>query len=76
MSKKVLFTGGNSSIGYTTAKLFKERGYEVTISGRDCDRVAKAAKELQVEGVVADMAQLDDLNILANRFNDSGLMCW
>lgn len=73
MNKIALITGGNSGIGYATARMFKERGYAVTISGRHPEKVFKAAKELQVEGVVADMARLDDLKALAERFNDSGV---
>lgn len=73
MNKKVLITGGNSGIGYATAGLFKERGYQVTISGRDSDKLSQAAAGLGVEWVVADMARLDDLKRLAIRFNESGL---
>ena len=73
MKRKVLITGGNSGIGYATASLFKDRGYQVTISGRDSDKLSQAAAELGVEWVVADMARLDDLKMLATRFNESGI---
>ena len=32
--KTALVTGGNSGIGYETARLFKQNGYNVTITGR------------------------------------------
>ncbi len=73
MNKKVLVTGGNSGIGYATASLFKDHGYQVTISGRDSDKLTQAAAELGVEWVVADMARLEDLKMLATRFNESGI---
>jgi NAD(P)-dependent dehydrogenase (short-subunit alcohol dehydrogenase family) len=73
MNKKVLITGGNSGIGYATASLFKDCGYQVTISGRDSDKLSQAAAELGVEWVVADMARLDELKMLATRFNESGI---
>ena len=73
MKKNVLVTGGNSGIGYATAKLFSERGYAVTISGRNASRVMDAAQTLHVEGVVADVSNYDDVVDLASRFNETGL---
>jgi NAD(P)-dependent dehydrogenase (short-subunit alcohol dehydrogenase family) len=32
--KTAIVTGGNSGIGYVTAELLKENGYDVTITGR------------------------------------------
>jgi NAD(P)-dependent dehydrogenase (short-subunit alcohol dehydrogenase family) len=71
--KKILITGGNSGIGYATAKLFKENGYDVTICGRNPERVNQAATEIQVEGIVADMTNLGDIEALSSRFTESGL---
>lgn len=73
MNKKALITGGNSGIGYATASLFKDRGYQVTISGRNSDKLSQAAAELGVEWVVADMARIEDLKMIAARFAESGL---
>ena len=70
--KKALITGGNSGIGYATAKLFKEKGYQVTITGRDENKVKEAARELGVNGVVADMSDLVKLKSLAEQF-ETGL---
>ena len=71
--KNILITCGNSGIGYATAALAKEKGYEVTITGRDPERVAHAAEALGVSGVVADMLKLEDMQALASRFSKSGL---
>jgi NAD(P)-dependent dehydrogenase (short-subunit alcohol dehydrogenase family) len=73
MKKTALVTGGNSGIGYATAKLLKNRGYDVTICGRDKNRIDTAAKELGVEGLVADMGNQDDVAALAKRFEDKSL---
>lgn len=73
MQKKALVTGGNSGIGFETAKLLKARGYAVTISGRNAQRVADAAKELGVEAVVADMANSADVAKLAAHFDGNPL---
>jgi len=73
MSKNILVTGGNSGIGYAIAALAKARNYDVTICGRDAERVATAAEALGVSGVVADMADPEQIKVLAAHFNDVGL---
>ena len=62
--KVAVVTGGNSGIGYQTAKQFKEAGAQVIITGRDADKVDKAAKELGVLGLVADVIKLVDTDKL------------
>lgn len=73
MQKTALVTGGNSGIGYATAKLLKEKHYAVTICGRDAARVAQAAMELGVTGVVADMGNSEDVQKLAELFEGKPL---
>ncbi len=73
MAKNILVTGGNSGIGYATAALAKARHYDVTICGRDAERVANAAEMLGVRGVVADMSDPEQIKALAAYFNDDGL---
>jgi len=73
MTKNILVTGGNSGIGYATAALAKARGYEVTITGRDAERVTNAAETLGVTGVVADMADPEKIKALAEHFSHDGL---
>ena len=62
--KTAVVTGGNSGIGYATAKKLKARGAEVIISGRSKERVDNAASELGVKGVVADVTSLPALERL------------
>ena len=62
--KIAVVTGGNSGIGYATAKYFKEAGANVIITGRSVDRVAAAANELDVKGIVADVIDLSAIDSL------------
>lgn len=62
--KVALITGGNSGIGYTTAKLFSEQGAKVIITGRNQERLDKAAKELGVTAILSDTSKLKDINSL------------
>lgn len=66
--KIVLITGGNSGIGYATAKMFKDRNYRVVISGRDPVRVESAAEQIGCDFVIADLTDLNGLAALAERF--------
>jgi NAD(P)-dependent dehydrogenase (short-subunit alcohol dehydrogenase family) len=68
--KVAVVTGGNSGIGFATAKEFRAQGAKVAISGRS--EVAKAAKELgeDVLGVTADVKSLVDLDQLFKTVHD------
>jgi len=56
--KVAVVTGGNSGIGYASAKEFKSQGATVIITGRNPERVAKASEELGVKGIVADVKSI------------------
>jgi NAD(P)-dependent dehydrogenase (short-subunit alcohol dehydrogenase family) len=71
--KIAVVTGGNSGIGYATAQYFKEAGANVVITGRSADRVAKAAADLGVKGIVADVTDLSAIDSLVVQVkNDVG----
>ncbi len=65
--KIAVVTGGNSGIGYATAKYFKEAGANVIITGRSADRVITAATELGVKGIVADVIDLSAIDALVEQ---------
>jgi NAD(P)-dependent dehydrogenase (short-subunit alcohol dehydrogenase family) len=44
--KKALITGGNSGIGFATARLFVAEGAQVAITGRDQKTLDEAVAEL------------------------------
>lgn len=73
MQKNALVTGGNSGIGYATAKLLKAKGYTVFICGRDQVRIDKAAQELGATAILADIGNADDVVGLVNYFADKPL---
>jgi NAD(P)-dependent dehydrogenase (short-subunit alcohol dehydrogenase family) len=48
--KKALITGGNSGIGFATARLFVAEGAQVAITGRDQKTLEEAVAELGPDG--------------------------
>jgi NAD(P)-dependent dehydrogenase (short-subunit alcohol dehydrogenase family) len=59
--KKALITGGNSGIGFATARLFVAEGAEVAITGRDQKTLDEAVAELgpNARGYRADVTVAD-----------------
>jgi len=71
--KVAVVTGGNSGIGYATAKEFKDQGAHVIITGRNPERVGAASEELGVKGIVADVSDLKAIDELVDQVkNDYG----
>ncbi|MBV6654814.1 MAG: SDR family oxidoreductase [Mameliella sp.] len=62
--KVAVVTGGNSGIGYATAESLKASGAQVVITGRSASKVEEAANELQVEGIVVDVSDLNAIDQL------------
>jgi NAD(P)-dependent dehydrogenase (short-subunit alcohol dehydrogenase family) len=61
-NKKALITGGNSGIGFATARLFIAEGAEVAITGRDQKTLDEAVTELgpRAHGYRADITLAED----------------
>nr|WP_298995337.1 glucose 1-dehydrogenase [uncultured Allomuricauda sp.] len=73
--KVAVVTGGNSGIGYASAKKFKKQGANVIITGRSEEKVNAAANELGVQGVVADVKDLNALDrLVAQVKNNHGVV--
>lgn len=63
--KVAVITGGNSGIGFATAKELKDQGATVIITGRRKEAIDKAALELGVTGIVSDQSKIADIQDLA-----------
>ena len=61
-NKLAIVTGGNSGIGYATAKELIAEGAQVIITGRRKEAIEKAAEELGAISFVADQGKLDDID--------------
>lgn len=66
-NKTAVITGGNSGIGYATAKQLKEQGANVIITGRRKEAIEKAALELGVTAFTADQSNISDIEKLAEK---------
>jgi len=62
--KLAIVTGGNSGIGYATAKELIAEGAKVIITGRRKEAIEKAAEELGAIPFVADQGNLQDIETL------------
>jgi NAD(P)-dependent dehydrogenase (short-subunit alcohol dehydrogenase family) len=63
-NKLAIVTGGNSGIGYATAKELIAEGAKVIITGRRKEALDKAAQELGAITFVADQGKLEDITAL------------
>jgi NAD(P)-dependent dehydrogenase (short-subunit alcohol dehydrogenase family) len=70
--KTALITGGNSGIGFATAKLFLKEGAQVIITGRNETSVNTAVKELGkgAFGIVSDAGKMSDLTKLFGKVKE------
>ncbi|MBW8243697.1 SDR family oxidoreductase [Muricauda oceani] len=74
-NKNVIITGGSSGIGFATARAFINAGAEVWITGRNADRLQKAAEAIgspKLNTVVSDTSHLEGITILEEMIAESG----
>lgn len=68
--KIAVVTGGNSGIGYASAKELKSKGATVVITGRNQEKVELAAEELGVRGIVADVKSITAIESLVAKVKE------
>ena len=59
---KIIVTGGSSGSGKATARLLQKKGAQVLITGRDTDRLKKAAMEIGCSWLVADVSRQEEVD--------------
>jgi NAD(P)-dependent dehydrogenase (short-subunit alcohol dehydrogenase family) len=69
-NKIAVITGGNSGMGYGTAKVLKEMGATVIITGRRKEAIEDAAQELGVTAILSDQAKLEDIDSLVSEVSE------
>src|SRR3954447_14464050 len=73
--RTVLVTGGTKGIGKGIAGVFAKAGADVVVAGRDAEVGERAARELGVRYVQADIAKADDCERLAAEAGDVAVLC-
>jgi len=63
-SRRVVVTGASSGIGAATARLFRERGWDVVGVARRADRLEALAAETGIDTFVADLTKQADVDAL------------
>ncbi|MFC4562396.1 SDR family NAD(P)-dependent oxidoreductase [Nocardiopsis mangrovi] len=66
-SKVVVITGASDGIGAAAARRLHANGHTVVVVGRSAEKTHAIARELGVDGYVADFTRLDDVEHLADR---------
>jgi NAD(P)-dependent dehydrogenase (short-subunit alcohol dehydrogenase family) len=70
-NKVVVITGGNSGIGYATAKEFIAQGATVVITGKRKEALEKAAEGIGAKAILADQSSLQDIDNLVTEVKNS-----
>ncbi|MGB5551681.1 MAG: SDR family NAD(P)-dependent oxidoreductase, partial [Thermoanaerobaculia bacterium] len=61
MATKILIYGGSGGIGAATAKVLRQRGYDLHLVGRSEEKLRPVADELQASYTTGDVVAGDDL---------------
>ena len=70
-NKIAVITGGNSGMGYGTAKVLKDLGATVIITGRRKEAIEQAANVLGVHAILSDQGKLEEIDSLVNEVSEN-----
>jgi len=70
-NKVVIITGGNSGIGYATAKAFSDLNARVLITGKREDALKQAGEKIGVQSILANQAVMSDIDRLAEEVKNN-----
>lgn len=70
-NKVVVITGGNSGIGYATAREFITQGATVIITGKRKDALEKASKEIGAKAILVNQSNVQDIDNLVQEVKKS-----
>ena len=79
-AKTVLITGSNRGIGFEFAKQYAEEGWDVIATSRspdddgDLQALARTNRNITIEAL--DVTDLDQIEMLADKYDARPLMCW
>lgn len=71
--KKVLVTGATGGIGYSIAKHFKNNGYKVFVTGRNCEKLMKIEQEFDFS-YCCDLSKQNELENLVKSVGDVDIL--
>lgn len=69
MAKRILIYGGSGGVGSSTGKILRARGYDLHLVGRDADRLAAVASELDATFTIGDV---NDISLFSRVAKDAG----
>ncbi len=71
--KTALVTGGSSGIGFETAKVLRDNGARIAVTGRDAAKLEAARKALGGDAIAirADIRKMDDLDRMQSEIGTS-----
>ena len=71
--KKVLVTGATGGIGYSIAKHFKNNGYKVFVTGRNCEKLTKIEQEFDFS-YCCDLSKQNELENFVKNVGDVDIL--
>lgn len=69
MAKKILIYGGSGGVGSAAGRVLRARGYDLHLVGRDADRLAAVASELDATFTIGDV---NDSSLFSRVVKDAG----